>query len=828
MILHPPPSRTLQAVLIALAVATAGGCALNRLPRIDPTGQRLFVPPSQAAPIPALPAASAAPTLAPGAAGGLPATPPNVVAPPAYTDPYLPGGPQPATATTDWLGRPVVVGPPVATVPGQPVAGPAAVPSVPGEALSITPSRILAPVGSEVILVGGVCAENGRLRTNERVEWMLDRAGTGQFVTVGGRGELDMFRWPTNTPRKVDNFFAIGSTSPYNECLDRGTPDPSDDVQIRRGDAWITVTSPTEGTSYVTAYAPDVPNWAGRTARATIYWVDALWSFPPPVTLAPGESHTLTTTVTRQSDGAPIPGWIVRYRVVGDGASLDYSQGQTSDVPTNAQGRASVSIAPTDDRPGTTNVQIEIVRPEQVGNAASPRVTLATGATSISWAAGGISGSPLPATQPPMLEPTPDDGWTNPNPQPTPAPTPTPTPRPEPTPQPAGRPDLVLRVDQLTPGTTFGVGDQIDYKITLVNEGNGTARNVKIVDEFDLGLTNDFAERGVQEISTSDFFDLVPGESFTLDVTFRVTQPGGLSHNVTATADNATPQYERMFISAEGGTGGAVGGIEPQVQVTLVVPPRKTVGDTALFRVVVRNRGNVPATNLTVTTQFDQELKPQQASKPYDQAHYLSTGQIRWQIPRLEPASEIVQEVLAECVTASRSTCVDVEVSADALGEPKFDRQCLEIRPQLGGAGPTAPQPGGQNPATTPPAGGLDAVIAELSAPRQGQRTVVYVTVDNNTGLPQRNVVVRMLVPAELKPDLQSIKTDIPMQSNTWVDGRTELTFGPIAEMPAGGRQSFTLPVEAMTPGSGQFHVETRSQSLGGVDKAKDISVIPR
>ncbi len=269
-----------------------------------------------------------------------------------------------------------MVGQPVTSTSGQPVPGAVLVSTQPGEAITISPSRVLAPIGSEVILIGGVCAENGYLRTNERVEWMIDRAGTGQIVTVGGRGELDIFRLPTNTPRKVDNYFAIGSTSPYDDLLDRGTPDPTDDIQIRRGDAWITVSSPAEGTSYVTAYAPHVANWAGRTARATIYWIDAQWAFPPPVVLAPGESHTLTTTITRQSDGAPIAGWIVRYRVVAGEAGLGYDQGQTSDVSTDNRGRASVEITPTDGRAGTTNIQIEIVRPEQAGSAASPRVTL--------------------------------------------------------------------------------------------------------------------------------------------------------------------------------------------------------------------------------------------------------------------------------------------------------------------------------------------------------------------------------------------------------------------------------------------------------------------
>ncbi len=361
------------------------------------------------------------------------------------------------------------------------------VPVQAGEAISITPSSVLAPVGSEVILIGGVCAENGYLRTNERIEWMLDRAGTGQIVTVGGRGELDMFRLLHNTPRKVDNYFAIGSTSPYDDYLDRGTPYPNDDVQIRRGDAWITVSSPTEGTSYVTAYAPNVANWSGRTARATIYWIDAQWAFPPSVILAPGENHTLTTTITRQTDGAPVAGWIVRYRVAGGTAGLGYEQGQTSDVPTDNRGRASVEITPTDDRAGTTNIEIQVIRPEQAGVAASPRVTLGAGLTSITWAAGGISGTPLPVTPPPVLPPVssspvtppvtpPGDSWQS----------PTPAPDVEPTPA-AGTPDLSVQIVQRSAGPAR-IGGTVEFLVTVRNNGNGVARNVMVRDDFDVGL----------------------------------------------------------------------------------------------------------------------------------------------------------------------------------------------------------------------------------------------------------------------------------------------------------------------------------------------------
>ena len=39
--------------------------------------------------------------------------------------------------------------------------------------LLLTPTRIVAPVGGEVILLAGVCGKDEYLVTNEPIEWML-------------------------------------------------------------------------------------------------------------------------------------------------------------------------------------------------------------------------------------------------------------------------------------------------------------------------------------------------------------------------------------------------------------------------------------------------------------------------------------------------------------------------------------------------------------------------------------------------------------------------------------------------------------------------------
>ena len=89
-----------------------------------------------------------------------------VQAPPVYTDPVFP-------APT--LQQEVV--PAVASASVQPVAAVGV--AVAEDRLSITPDRVLAPVGSEVVLRAGICAKEGFLLTDQKVEWLIAPRGCG-------------------------------------------------------------------------------------------------------------------------------------------------------------------------------------------------------------------------------------------------------------------------------------------------------------------------------------------------------------------------------------------------------------------------------------------------------------------------------------------------------------------------------------------------------------------------------------------------------------------------------------------------------------------------
>ena len=99
-----------------------------------------------------------------------------------------------------------------------------------------------------------------------------------------------------------------------------------DDKFVLRGQGWITLTSPVEGTSHVTVVAPEVYGWDARTKSATVHFVDAVVQYPPPAINPAGTKHTFTTTVMRYSNQSPCENWRVRYEIV-DGPPAGFLPG---------------------------------------------------------------------------------------------------------------------------------------------------------------------------------------------------------------------------------------------------------------------------------------------------------------------------------------------------------------------------------------------------------------------------------------------------------------------------------------------------------------------
>lgn len=761
-----PVSRRLPPIgllTVLVTVLVANGCA--GLPRIDPSGRRFLIWPN------ADTAASAAPSLP-----SLPSLG-NVPVPPVFAGSTTVAPPEPANSPFV-TPNPGLAGAPVA-VPsiGGPVVQRVASPVT--ETLKITPTRLLAPVGSEVILKAGVCAPNGYLRTNRRIEWMIGQQGTGQFVTVGEQGEMDILRFPWQRPNKFDNAYAVGYTTPFNVCLRRGTEDASDDVQVERGEAWITVTSASEGVSYITASAPESTNWDARRAAATVYWVDAQWRLPPPQSLQPGQTGTLTTTVTRQTDGAPVAGWLVRYEVLrGETARLGYESGQSSEVTTDAQGRASLQISPTDDMPGSAQVRVTVVRPAMSAPMPSPRLEVGGGETTVTWS---------PAAILPVVPPAGDQGEDDFGPEAPPRPfEPPPTndggdTLGQPLPSIGPRIELVLKRDS---AGSVQVGDPIPVTIELLNTGDAVAQNLSLTAEYDRGLSSPQDTQGLYrlEYPASRLPDLGPGDSSIVELDFVAAQPGQQCYSVTVGADRMANAFDRQCVNVDRPAPPA----RPQLRIDAALDAVREVGETLRYIVTVVNDGSTPADNVRVEVLSGPALQATIAD-PSVGREAIPKG-VAWNGQRIEPGGRLRFDVEFLCLNETREAKITTYA---LLSESDYEQRtdAVEIQAAAAEVPPPVARPD------------LEGVLNSTANPAQvGQRATLNVAITNTTNAAVQNVQYRLRFPPQLQPQIVAGATQ----------NQDALEFAPLASLGPGETYRFPVPYSPTEQGLALVELDVR------------------
>jgi uncharacterized repeat protein (TIGR01451 family) len=243
--------------------------------------------------------------------------------------------------------------------------------------LRVEPLEAVNPVQTQHLLIATVLDDEGKPLPNRRVEWMLE--GVGHFV------EVDEHGWRHSRGFKVDGDYAITHTQDRDNVITMGNDDPSDDITIEKGSTWVVITSPVEGDSHVTAYAPGIYDWDKHKVFVQKHWYDVAWQFPPSATNPVGTEHMFTTNVMKHSDGTPLEGYLVTYTILdGPAAAFASTGGQTTTVTTGPDGTASVTLRQQTPAEGTNNVEIDIMRPADL-QCCKPAVHISTGATSKTW-----------------------------------------------------------------------------------------------------------------------------------------------------------------------------------------------------------------------------------------------------------------------------------------------------------------------------------------------------------------------------------------------------------------------------------------------------------
>lgn len=93
------------------------------------------------------------------------------------------------------------------------------------------------------------------------------------------------------------------------------------------------------------------------------------------------------------------------------------------------------------------------------------------------------------------------------------------------------------------------VGDRVTFELVVTNVGKSQAAKLLAIDDFDPGLSHAAADASPIE---HDLKDLRPGESQRLNLTFHVTRPGKLTHQVRILRDGKAITGLRSSLTAEG------------------------------------------------------------------------------------------------------------------------------------------------------------------------------------------------------------------------------------------------------------------------------------
>ena len=592
-------------ILTGLTVLLAG-CSQLQLPAIDPTGTRIFLPSPYATSL-----------LTPGTAntqGVVPFGPQNGsqfgVLPGAAgfqsgQAPLQPAFTQPAAVRPCGTGacnnhnarKHVIPNPNRAKTRGEL-----------GEII-MTPHRIIAPVGSEVVALAGICGGDGHFVMNQPLEWMLSNNSVGQIIEVDGMEHWAFNRLVPPQSKKFDGQYAWGRTGLKERLMTRGTPTPVDDITLLKGQSFISLSSASPGTTYLTAVAPRAEGWDKRRASTTIHWVDGVWSIPLPSSATAGTVHPLSTLVKSATDQGGVADWKVKYTIVG-GAPAEFAPtGSTSvESETNDEGLATVQIRQPAGQfePGKTQIRVDVTRPAQFGER---ELLVESGITCVVWSA----------------------------------------------------PELTMR---LIGSKQVGINEAFNYRVEVTNTGDQIARDV-VVRTRD--LSNDMAFVSSNPKPTQygrdyewQLGDISPNSGPRLvDAQFKSSAPGTqqICFDVASEQDQLKTQ--------------ACGEIEVALAcIGLVVdgPDTARVGDQATFNIQIVNQCEEALENVVLNVQYDPQLEPTDGLGRVIEA---KIGTLDFGQSRTIPLTFNVKETGAPCFylrvaadgghTARAKQCVQVE-----------------------------------------------------------------------------------------------------------------------------------------------------------------------
>lgn len=356
---------------------------------------------------------------------------------------------------------------------------------------------------------------------------------------------------------------------------------------------------------------------------------------------------------------------------------------------------------------------------------------------------------------------------------------------------------------------TAAVGETVRYYILVTNRSAIPATGLTIRDEFDDGFKHIVSESPIER----SLQDMAPGEERPIYITLRVVKPGRLCHRVEVAGDegfraaaNACLQAERIEVQPQPEAEAPIRTTpEPQLstpagrpalEVKKTGPRELRVGQTAEFFITIKNTGEVPLTNLRISDGYELSLDPVNATDGFT----VGREELVWTLSRLEVGKTHQLQVNCRCVSPTDRACNRVTVTCEER-PPLVDESCVKILPNEETMAPSVESPGEAR---------LTLSITGLDQPVALGGTARYrVFVQNEGTAPANSTRLVVILPPELSVVREGTR---PRVRATFQQQR--IVFEPVAELRPGEPMTFEIQAQANQPGKVSILAELTSDEL--------------
>ena len=232
-----------------------------------------------------------------------------------------------------------------------------------------------------------------------------------------------------------------------------------------------------------------------------------------------------------------------------------------------------------------------------------------------------------------------------------------------------------LTITQTDGVVTTGPDDELEYTLTITNNGTVTAHNIEVVDTLPDILHTTYVSSdnlGIYTLATHSvtwpLFDLSAGQSVTRKVKIQVNNPlpAGVTSitNSVSAYDDGIPTVDTNITNNTAVDIDSIGGLTAGTDILIVKTDGKTLVDlnqNNTYNIVIQNLGNRGASGLIVTDVLPSSLGFVSASNAG--SFNLGTNTVTWNLSNLSVGQTItlvlVTKVIANGKIENTSTVID-------------------------------------------------------------------------------------------------------------------------------------------------------------------------